>query len=59
MKRYSFPVVCLNLTKEFNARESKVAEEYKYVMNHIINPELPKPLKIEIMHYDIKARKKG
>lgn len=57
-KSYSYPLICLNLTKEFNNRESIVAEEYKHVINKVINPELPNALKIKYEHYDVKNRKK-
>ena len=57
-KSYSYPLICLNLTKEFNNREAKVAEEYKHAINKVMNPELPKPLRIKYVHYDVKNRKK-
>jgi hypothetical protein len=35
-----------------------VANEYKKVVTEVINPELPKPLKLVYIHYDVKAKKK-
>jgi hypothetical protein len=56
--KFSFPIYCFNLTKEFNNREMIVANEYNKAVNQIINPELPKPLKLRWVHYDVKAKKK-
>lgn len=58
MKNYSHPIFALNLTKEFNAREAKVAEEYKHAVLDVINQDLPSSLKINYIHYDVKSRKK-
>jgi hypothetical protein len=35
-----------------------VAEEYKHAINKVINPELPKSMRIKYVHYDVKNRKK-
>ena len=58
MAKFSYPIYCFNLTKEFNQRESIVANEYKKCVTEVINPELPKPLKLLYLHYDVKAKKK-
>mmetsp|Transcript_38549 Transcript_38549/g.28415 ORF Transcript_38549/g.28415 Transcript_38549/m.28415 type:complete len:155 (-) Transcript_38549:256-720(-) len=48
----------MNLTKEFNNRESKVAEDYKHAIQKVFNPYVPKPVRIKYIHYDFKSRKK-
>lgn len=35
-----------------------VADEYQYAVKEVINNELPKPLRIKYMHFDMKIRKK-
>lgn len=57
-ERYSFPVHCINLTKAKNQRECLVSDEYQYVVNEVINRELPKPLRVKYVHFDMKIRKK-
>jgi hypothetical protein len=57
-ERYSYPLLCLNLTKAKNNRECLVSDEYNYVINEVINQQLPKPLRISYIHYDMKIRKK-
>ena len=48
----------LNLTKANNAREEVVAREYRNFVNLALNKELPDKLKINFLHYDVKAKKK-
>ena len=57
-ERYSFPLYCINLTKEKNARECTVSDQYRYVVNEVINRELPKNMRIKYIHYDMKIKKK-
>lgn len=57
-QKYSYPLYCLNLTKADNAREETVASEYRNFVNLSLNKELPDALKINFLHYDVKARKK-
>ena len=59
LQKYSFPLHCLNLTKANNAREETVAREYRNFVNLSLNKELPDPLKVHFLHYDVKARKKN
>ena len=35
-----------------------VADQYNITVNNIINVELPKDIKLNYVHYDIKAKKK-
>jgi hypothetical protein len=35
-----------------------VADKYNIAVNNIINEELPKEIKLNYIHYDIKAKKK-
>jgi hypothetical protein len=35
-----------------------VADEYQYAVKEVINNELPKPLRIKYLHFDMKIRKK-
>ena len=35
-----------------------VADQYNKTVNNIINVELPKDIKLNFVHYDIKAKKK-
>ena len=35
-----------------------MSDEHQYLINEIINHELPKPLRIKYVHYDMKIRKK-
>jgi hypothetical protein len=35
-----------------------VADQYNITVNNIINVELPKDIKLNFVHYDIKAKKK-
>jgi len=58
LSKYSYPIYCFNLTKQFNHREMIVANEYNKVVNSVINTELPKQVKIKFIHYDVKAKKK-
>lgn len=58
MRNYQYPIYCFNLTKMFNQREAIVANPYNKVVNDIINLELPKQVKINFTHYDVKAKKK-
>jgi len=58
MAKYSYPIYCFNLTKMFNAREKIVANEYNRAVNELINSDLPKSVKINFIHYDVKAKKK-
>jgi len=58
MSKFSYPIYCFNLTKKQNAREKIVADEYNKVINEHINDQLPKQLKINFIHYDVKAKKK-
>lgn len=46
------------LTKATNAREETVAAEYRNFINLALNKELPDALKINLLHYDVKAKKK-
>lgn len=57
-ERYSFPIYCVNLTKMKNQRECLVADEYQYAVKEVINNELPKPMRIKYLHFDMKIRKK-
>jgi len=58
MAKFSFPVYCFNLTKEFNAREKIVANEYNKAVTEDLNTDMPKGLKINYTHYDVKAKRK-
>ena len=58
MAKFSHPIYCFNLTKKFKARERLVSDEYNKAVNEKINIELPKQLKINFIHYDVKAKKK-
>lgn len=58
MAKYSYPITVLNLTKKFKDRERIVANEYNKVVNDNINRDLPQQLKINFIHYDVKANKK-
>ncbi len=57
-KQFSTPVVLLNLTKENNARECTLSDEYDKSVNNVINPTLPRSVKVPYFHYDMKRRKK-
>ena len=57
-QKYSSPICVLNLTKATNAREETVASEYRNFVNLSLNKELPDALKINFLHYDVKAKKK-
>ena len=57
-ERYSMPLYLINLTKIKNNRECIVSDEYEYAINQIINHELPKPLRMTYIHFDMKIRKK-
>ena len=57
-QKYSSPLFVLNLTKATNAREETVAREYRNFVNLSLNKELPDALKINFLHYDVKANKK-
>ena len=46
------------MTKANNTREETVASEYRSFVNYTINKELPEGLKINFLHYDVKAKKK-
>ena len=46
------------MTKATNAREETVASEYRNFINLALNKELPEALKINLLHYDVKAKKK-
>jgi hypothetical protein len=41
-----------------NARELVVSDQYNYVINEVVNRELPEKLHISYKHYDMKKRKK-
>lgn len=58
LHKFSYPIYCFNLTKQFNHREMIVANPYNRVVNNVINTELPKQVKIHFIHYDVKAKKK-
>lgn len=58
MAKYGYPISVFNLTKKFNKREKIVSTEYNRAVNEKINNELPKQLKINFTHYDVKAKKK-
>jgi SacI homology domain len=58
LERYSYPICCVNLTKAENARECVVSDQYDYVVNEVINRELPEKLHITYKHFDMKKRKK-
>ncbi len=58
LERYSYPIYCINLTKMQNARELVVSDQYNYVINEVVNRELPEKLHISYKHYDMKKRKK-
>ena len=57
-QKYSSPICVFNLTKANNAREETVAREYRNFVNLALNKELPEKLRINFVHYDVKARKK-
>lgn len=57
-ERYSFPLYCINLTKEKNTRECTVSDQYRYVINEVLNRDLPKNMRIKYIHFDMKVRKK-
>ena len=57
-RKYSYPLICLNLTKANKIREETVAGEYRNFVNLVLNNELPHPFKVNFVHYDIKAQKK-
>jgi hypothetical protein len=48
----------MNLTKKEKKRELIVSDQYQYVVNEVLNPELPKHLHIHYEHFDMKVRKK-
>ena len=58
MSKFSYPIYVFNLTKKNNHREQIVANEYQKAVNEVINADLPKPIKIQYHHYDVKAKKK-
>ncbi len=57
-QKYSFPLVCLNLTKANNAREETVARKYRKFVKEVLNQELPRALAVQFIHWDMKAKKK-
>jgi hypothetical protein len=58
LERYSYPITCINLTKKDKERELIVSDQYKYVINEVLNKELPKHLQINYVHLDWKKFKK-
>ena len=58
-EKYSFPLICLNLTKANNVREETVASEYRIFVRNQLNKELPKPLNVTFIHWDMKDKKKN
>lgn len=48
----------MNLTKAKNKREETVAREYRNFVGEFLNPELPKSLRINFIHWDVKEKKK-
>lgn len=57
-ERYSFPVFCINLTKQKYMRERPLADQYMHVTNEILNRELPSAMRIKYINFDYKIRKK-
>ena len=57
-RKFGWPITCINLTKKKNAREQPVAALYNEFVNTQINDELPREMKINFHHYDLKAQKK-
>lgn len=45
-ERYSYPLHCINLTKAKNMRELTVSDQYAYVINDILNRDLPKHMRV-------------
>lgn len=58
-QKYSFPLICLNLTKAKNAREETVAKEFRNFVKNVLNQEIPKPLNVHFIHWDMKEKKKN
>ncbi len=57
-ERYSYPLYCINLTKEKVVRELVLSDQYEHVVNEVLNRELPSNMRIKYIHYDMKVRKK-
>ncbi len=57
-QKYSFPLICLNLTKRNNAREETVASEYREFVIDTLNNELPRNFKVTFIHWDMKEKKR-
>jgi hypothetical protein len=58
-RKYSSPVICLNLTKANNNREETVAREYRNFIRNVLRQEMPLSLKVPFIHWDMKQKKKG
>ena len=56
--KFSHPIYIFNLTKKKNQRECLVADAYEHVVTNVINKELPKPIKLNYIQYDMKEKKK-
>ena len=57
-ERYSYPITCLNLTKKDKPRELILSDQYQYVVNEVLNRDLPKHLQLNYVHIDWKVYKK-
>jgi hypothetical protein len=57
-ERYSYPVYCINLTKQKYMRERPLADQYMHVTNEILNRELPPGMRINYVNFDWKIKKK-
>lgn len=66
-QQYSYPLIFFNLTKKGDSREVKLSDQYKHVINNIINSELPEDIGIGKLtntiiivyaHLDVKKAKK-
>lgn len=58
-QKYSFPLICLNLTKATNAREETVAKEFRSFVKCTLNKEIPKPFFVHFIHWDMKEKKRN
>lgn len=55
---YSLPLIVFNLTKKKDSRETKLSDQYKYIVNKVINTEVADDKEIFYCHFDVKKAKK-
>jgi len=57
--KYSRNIICLNLTKKNNLRESPLSREFDHFVNRVLNKNMPAQLRTIYIHFDVKANDKA